>query len=67
MAQPPDPGSACISVRIDRTLSEIIREIECAALTNALEAASGRLDLAAKRLGLSRKGLYLKRQRLGFI
>ena len=67
MAQLPDPGSACISVRIDRRLSEIIREIECAALTNAIDAAGGRLDLAAKRLGLSRKGLYLKRQRLGFI
>jgi len=67
MAQLPDSGSACISVRIDRRLSEIIREIECAALTNAIDAASGRLDLAAKRLGLSRKGLYLKRQRLGFI
>ena len=65
-AQISGPGSPCITVRIDQRLSEIVQQIECAALTNAIAAANGRLDLAAKRLGLSRKGLYLKRQRLGF-
>jgi transcriptional regulator with PAS, ATPase and Fis domain len=65
--QIPVPGSPSITVRIDRRLSEIVQQIECAALSNAIEAANGRLDLAAKRLGLSRKGLYLKRRRLGFI
>ena len=60
------PSSRCITVRIDRTLSEIVQEIEGAAIAIACEATKGRLDLAAKRLGLSRKGLYLKRQRLGF-
>jgi transcriptional regulator with PAS, ATPase and Fis domain len=65
-AQPTFLGSPCITVRIDRTLSESVRQIEYAAIADALEAANGSLDLAAKRLGLSRKGLYLKRQRLGF-
>jgi len=67
VSQVSDPGSPCVTVRIDRRLSEIVREIECEALANAIGAASGRLDVAAERLGLSRKGLYLKRQRLGFI
>ena len=65
--QPTVLGSPCITVRIDRTLSESVRQIEYAAIADALEAANGRLDVAAKRLGLSRKGLYLKRQRLGFV
>jgi DNA-binding NtrC family response regulator/tetratricopeptide (TPR) repeat protein len=58
-------GSRSITVRVDRTLAEAIREVENAAITDALESAAGRLDVAARRLGLSRKGLYLKRQRLG--
>jgi transcriptional regulator with PAS, ATPase and Fis domain len=66
-AQVPVSGSPYITVRIDGKLSEVVRQIECAALADAIETADGRLDLAAKRLGLSRKGLYLKRQRLGFI
>jgi DNA-binding NtrC family response regulator/tetratricopeptide (TPR) repeat protein len=64
-AHVPVPGSPCITVRIDRKLSEIVQQIEYAAIGDAIRAANGRLDLAAKRLGLSRKGLYLKRQRLG--
>ena len=63
-AHVPVPGSPCITVRIDRKLSEIVQQIEYAAIGDAIRAANGRLDLAAKRLGLSRKGLYLKRQRL---
>jgi DNA-binding NtrC family response regulator/tetratricopeptide (TPR) repeat protein len=59
-------GPHALTVRIDKRLSETIREIEKAAITDAIAAASGRMDLAARRLGLSRKGLYLKRQRLGF-
>jgi transcriptional regulator with PAS, ATPase and Fis domain len=62
---PPISGSRCLTVRTDRTLYEIMREVEGAAIADAMEATEGRLDLAAKRLGLSRKGLYLKRQRLG--
>jgi DNA-binding NtrC family response regulator/tetratricopeptide (TPR) repeat protein len=58
-------GPNRMAVRVDRPLSEIIREIESAVISRAIDAADGRLDLAAKRLGLSRKGLYLKRQRLG--
>jgi transcriptional regulator with PAS, ATPase and Fis domain len=58
-------GSRCVTVRIDRTLSEIVHEVEGAAIADALEATEGKLDLAAERLGLSRKGLYLKRRRLG--
>ena len=61
------PGGRCITVRIDRKISEIVEEIEGAAIADAIEETRGRLDLAAKRLGLSRKGLYLKRQRLGFL
>jgi len=61
------PGSPCISVRIDRKLSDIVSEIECAVIARALESANGRLGLASKRLGLSRKGLYLKRQRHGLL
>jgi transcriptional regulator with PAS, ATPase and Fis domain len=57
--------SHTLSVRIDRPLSTIVKEVVSAALTHALEATNGQLELAAKRLGLSRKGLYLKRQRLG--
>jgi DNA-binding NtrC family response regulator len=67
--EPPQLSSAgprSISVRIDRTLSEIVHEIEGVAIADAIEKTNGRLDLAAKRLGISRKGLYLKRQRLGF-
>jgi DNA-binding NtrC family response regulator len=62
---PPVPGSRCLTVRVDRTLSETIGQVERAAIADAMEATQGRLDLAARRLGLSRKGLYLKRQRLG--
>jgi len=58
-------GSRCVTVRIDKTLVEAIRQVESAAIVDAMESAEGRLDLAAKRLGLSRKGLFLKRQRLG--
>jgi DNA-binding NtrC family response regulator len=53
-----------VTVKTDRQLSEIIRDVELAAIGDALEATQGRMDLAAKRLGISRKGLYLKRQRL---
>ena len=66
-SQPLVPGAPCISVRIDRKLSDIVREIECTMIAKALESANGRLGLAAKRLGLSRKGLYLKRQRHGLL
>jgi DNA-binding NtrC family response regulator len=58
-------GSRSVTVRVDRKLAEAIREVENAAIADALESAAGRLDVAARRLGLSRKGLYLKRQRLG--
>jgi transcriptional regulator with PAS, ATPase and Fis domain len=61
------PGPPAVTVRIDRRLSEIVREIEHAALADAIEATNGSLELAARRLGLSRKGLYLKRQRLGLL
>jgi DNA-binding NtrC family response regulator/tetratricopeptide (TPR) repeat protein len=61
------PGWPSVTVRIDRPLHEIAKEIEGAAIAHAIEASNGRLDLAAERLGLSRKGLYLKRQRLGFL
>jgi DNA-binding NtrC family response regulator len=60
------PGCPSVTVRIDRPLQEIAKEIEGAAIAHAIEASDGRLDVAAERLGLSRKGLYLKRQRLGF-
>ena len=56
-------NTACI--RLDRPLEEILREIETAALRNALIASNWRGQEAARRLGLSRKGLYLKRRRLG--
>jgi DNA-binding NtrC family response regulator len=65
--RPPVPGARCVTVRIDRTLSEAIRQVEDAAIADAVEAAEGRLDLAARRLGISRKGLYLKRRRLGIL
>ena len=61
------PGSPCMTVRIDRKLSDIVSEIECAVIAKALESSNGRLGLASKRLGLSRKGLYLKRQRHGLL
>lgn len=58
-------GSHTLTLRIDRPLAEVTREVERAALGLALQAARGRMELAAKRLGISRKGLYLKRHRLG--
>jgi len=54
-----------LTLRIDRPLAEVTREVERAALGLALQAERGRMELAARRLGLSRKGLYLKRHRLG--
>jgi transcriptional regulator with PAS, ATPase and Fis domain len=66
MPAPQVSGPRCIAVRVDRTLAEIVRQVESAAIADALDATQGRLDMAAKRLGLSRKGLYLKRHRLGF-
>lgn len=59
------PGLRSVTVRIDRALAQIIREVENAAITDALDSTAGKLDAAARRLGISRKGLYLKRQRLG--
>jgi DNA-binding NtrC family response regulator len=56
--------SRYITVRIDGALSEVVKQVESAAIRAAIEATQGRMDLAAERLGLSRKGLYLKRQRL---
>ena len=60
------PGSAnTIRISLDGPLNEVIRQVEAAALRNALVASNWRNDVAANRLGLSRKGLYLKRRRLG--
>jgi DNA-binding NtrC family response regulator/tetratricopeptide (TPR) repeat protein len=56
-----------LNVPIERPLDAIIRDVESAVLTRALEAANGNVEDAAKRLGISRKGLYLKRRRLGFV
>lgn len=61
------PTGSTLHVPIERPLDAIIREVESAVLTRALEAANGNVEDAAKRLGISRKGLYLKRRRLGFL
>jgi transcriptional regulator with PAS, ATPase and Fis domain len=60
-------GVPIVTVRIDRPLEEIRKEVERAAITYALESSDGGLDTVARRLGLSRKGLYLKRQRFRFL
>jgi DNA-binding NtrC family response regulator/tetratricopeptide (TPR) repeat protein len=66
-APPPLPAGPTLNVPLEGPLDEIIREVESAVLTRALEAANGNVEDAAKRLGISRKGLYLKRRRLGFL
>jgi DNA-binding NtrC family response regulator/tetratricopeptide (TPR) repeat protein len=67
--QPQQPQDRCdentISVRLDRRLDDVIKEVEVASLRNALAASRWKGQEAARRLGLSRKGLYLKRRRLG--
>ena len=50
-------GDACAVVR---PLAEVMREAECDALRNALEACSGVRTRAAKRLGISRSQFYEK-------
>jgi len=61
------PAGQTLNVTIERPLDAIIRDVESAVLTRALEAANGNVEDAAKLLGISRKGLYLKRRRLGFV
>jgi transcriptional regulator with PAS, ATPase and Fis domain len=61
--QVPAAQSPAVSIRLDQTLEQAMRELEQTFIEHAMDASGGRVAEAAELLGLSRKGLFLKRRR----